>query len=89
MTKLLRLTEITKKGNGTKFQPMLINPDIIATVTTGELKSEGVHIIGQTSTDAVTFIQFKNNSGTFVQESLEEIEKLVAFDYLASQQSPS
>jgi len=76
--KLIRLTEITKKGEITKLQSMLINPDIIATVTTGELKAETVHIIGQTQTDAVTFILFKNNSGTFVQETVEEIEKLVA-----------
>lgn len=87
--KLIRLTEITKKGDGTKTQPMLINPDIIATVTTGELKSDGPHIIGETKVDSVTFIQFKNNSGTFVQESLEEIEKLVAFDYLSAAQLTS
>ena len=75
--KLIKLTEITKKGDGTKTQPMLINPDIIATVTTGELKNDGPHIIGQTEVESVTFIQFKNNSGTFVQEAIEEIEALV------------
>jgi len=79
--KLIKLTEITKEGDGTKFQPMLINPDIIATVTTGKLANAtdgGIHIVGQTKTDSLTFIQFKNNSGAFVQESLDQVEQLVA-----------
>lgn len=76
--KLIRLTEITKKGDGTKTQPMLLNPDIIASVSTGELKNDGPHIIGQTTLDAVTFILFKNNSGTFVEETLERIAELVS-----------
>lgn len=75
--KLISLTEITKEGDSTKRQLMLLNPDIIATVTTGELKNDGPHIIGQTKVDSVTFIQFKNNSGTFVQETLEQIADLV------------
>lgn len=75
--KLLRFTEITKDGAGTKKQPILINPDIIATVTSGELEKKTVHIIGETQAEKVTFIQFKNNSGTFVQETIEEIAALV------------
>lgn len=74
---LIKLTEITKKGDGTKTQPMLINPDIIATVTTGELGNDGPHLVGITQIESVTFIQFKNNSGTFVQETIEEVEALV------------
>lgn len=77
MTKLIRLTEIIKEGTGTKEQPMLLNPEIIATVTTGELKSDGPHIIGQTETPKVTFIQYRSNSGTFVRETLDAIEKLI------------
>lgn len=78
MTKLIRLTEITKDGAGTKKQPMLLNPEIIATVTTGELEKKTVHIIGEAAPDQVTFIQYRNNSGTFVAETLDEVEALLA-----------
>lgn len=31
---LIQLTEVMKDGAGTKQQPILINPEIIATITT-------------------------------------------------------
>lgn len=103
MTKLIRLTEIMKDGDGTKRQPILINPEIIATVTIGELETpnpdfvapliaiaaKDAGIIKNTITEKVTFIQYRNNSGTFVAEALDEVEKLLAFDYLAAPQSTS
>lgn len=81
MTKLIKLTEITKEGDGTKTQPILIQTDFIATVTTGQLEKAtagGIHIVGKTQVETLTFIQFKNNVGVFVEESLELIEALVA-----------
>lgn len=38
--KLIQLTEIVKDGAERKRQPMLINPEIIATVTTGPTRKE-------------------------------------------------
>lgn len=88
---LIRLTEITKDGDGTKTQSMLINPEIIATVTKSEMElpnpdfsaplialaPKDAQIIKKTIARQMTFIQFRNNSGTFVQESLDDIESLV------------
>lgn len=76
--KLISLTEITKDGATVKRQPMLINPEIIATVTTGQLEKKTVHIIGEAEPEQVTFIQYRNNSGTFVEETLEQVAKKVA-----------
>lgn len=76
MSKLLRLTEVTKDGDGTKTQPMLVQSDFIGTVTTGKLEKAGVHIIGQTQERELTFITLKNNAGIFVEESLDQIEAL-------------
>lgn len=89
---LIRLTEIIKDGAGKKTQPILLNPEIIATVTIGKLEmpnpdfaapliagaSKDSSIIKNTITEDVTFIQYRNNSGTFVKESLEEVGKRVA-----------
>lgn len=75
---LIRLTEITKDGASIKKQPMLLNPEIIATVTTGQLEKKTVHIIGEAEPESVTFIQYRNNSGAFVAESLDEVEKLIS-----------
>lgn len=81
MTKLIRLTEVLKDGDGTKTQPMLIQSDFIGTVTTGKLEKAtvgGVHLIGKTQVQEMTFITLKNNVGVFVEESLEQIESLTA-----------
>lgn len=72
---LIQFTEIIKDGAERKRQPMLINPEIIATVTTGQLEKKTVHIIGEAEPEQVTFIQYRNNSGTFVEETLEEVAK--------------
>lgn len=90
--KLIQLTEIIKDGAGKKKQRMLINPEIIATVTIGKLEmpnpdfvapliavaAKEPGIIKNTITEDVTFIQYRNNSGTFVEESLEDVAKKVA-----------
>lgn len=76
--RLVTLTEITKDGATVKRQPMLINPEIIATVTTGQLEKKTVHIIGEPENESVTFIQYRNNSGTFVEETLEQVAGKVA-----------
>lgn len=79
MSKLIRLTEITKDGDGTKSQPMLVQSDFIGTVTTAKLEKAtqgGIHLIGKTQVQDMTFISLKNNVGIFVEESLEQIEKL-------------
>lgn len=75
---LIQLTEITKDGAEIKRQPMLINPEIIATVTTGHLEKKTVHIIGEAEPERVTFIQYRNNSGTFVEETLEQVAEKIA-----------
>lgn len=89
---LIQLTEIIKDGARTKKQPMLINPEIIATVTIGKLETPNPDfvapliavaakdhgIIKNTITKDVTFIQYRNNSGTFVEETLEQVAKLLA-----------
>lgn len=87
MTKLIRLTEVLKDGDGTKTQPMLIQADFIGTVTTGKLEKSGPHIIGSEPARELTFITLKNNVGIFVEESLDEIEKRTTFDYLSASQS--
>lgn len=92
MTRLIRLTEVLKDGDGTKTQPILIQSDFIGTVTTGKLEKAtdgGIHIVGKTEIKAMTFITLKNNLGIFVEESLDEIEKRTTFDYLSSPQSTS
>lgn len=92
MTRLIRLTEVIKDGDGTKTQPILIQSDFIGTVTTGKLEKAtagGIHIVGKTEVKAMTFITLKNNLGIFVEESLDEIEKRTTFDYLAAPQSTS
>lgn len=89
---LITLTEITKDGATIKKQTMLLNPEIIATVTIGQLEMPNPDfvapliavapkdpgIIKNTITEDVTFIQYRNNSGTFVEETLEEVAKKVA-----------
>lgn len=75
--KLIKLTEITKDGASVKQQPMLLNPEIIATVTTGQLEKKTVHIIGEAEPESVTFIQYRNNSGAFVAETLDQIQTLL------------
>ena len=80
MSKLIRLTEVIKDGDGTKTQPMLIQSDFIGTVTSGKLESAtegGIHLIGKTQIKDLTFITLKNNVGIFVEESLDKIEALV------------
>lgn len=76
MTRLIRLTEVLKDGDGTKTQSMLIQSDFIGTVTTGKLEKSGPHIIGSEPAMELTLITLKNNIGIFVEESLEDIEKL-------------
>lgn len=90
--KVIRLTEIVKDGAGKKQQPILLNPEIIATVTIGKLETPNPDfaapliavatkdsgIIKNTITEDVTFIQYRNNSGTFVAESLDEVERLIS-----------
>lgn len=70
---LIQLTEIMKDGAGTKRQPILINPEIIATITTGQLEKKTVPIIGEPEAERVTFIEYRNGRGTFVEETLEDI----------------
>lgn len=76
--KLIQLMEIVKDGAERKRQPMLINPEIIATVTTGSLEKKTVHIIGEPEEEKITFIQYRNNSGTFVEETLEQVAEKVS-----------
>lgn len=78
MSKLIRITEVLKDGDGTKTQPMLVQSDFIGTVTTGKLEKSGPHIIGSSPARELTFITLKNNLGMFVEESLEQIEKLTS-----------
>lgn len=80
MTNLIRLIEIVKDGDGTRSRQMLLNPDFISSVTTGQLKQgeqSGLHLIGKTKVTDVTFISFKNGQGTFVEETLGDIERLI------------
>lgn len=90
--KMISLTEITKDGTTVKRQPMLLNPEIIATVTIGKLElpnpdfvapliavaSKDPGIIKNTITQDVTFIQYRSNSGTFVEETLEQVAEKVS-----------
>lgn len=77
MTNLIPLTEIVKDGDDTKTQPMLLPAEFIGKVTTGKLERSGPVIIGQTEEKTLTLVMLKNNVPIFVEETLEDIKKLV------------
>lgn len=73
---LIKLTEITRRNNELKTQPVLVNAESIVMVSNGELPSDGPHIIGLSTVESVRLVGLSNGRGVFIQESIEEIQKL-------------
>lgn len=78
MAHFIRLHEIIRDGEGTSSQPMLVPVDFIGKITTGKLEKSGPHIIGSTPERELTLIMLKNNVPIFVEETLDQLETLLA-----------